>query len=54
MKNDNSEKIESLIIDINKIEKNKKILFGTTTAYTGSLGTICSSKLEKQSFKDTN
>ena len=28
-------------------EKNKKILYGTTTAYTGSIGTICNSKLGK-------
>lgn len=47
MKNFTVDKIESLIIDINKLEKNKKILYGTTTAYTGSIGTICNSKLEK-------
>lgn len=47
MKNFTVDKIESLIIDINKLEKNKKILYGTTTAYTGSIGTICNSKLGK-------
>lgn len=47
MKNFTVNKTESLIIDINKLEKNKKILYGTTTAYTGSIGTICNSKLEK-------
>lgn len=54
MKSDSLKKTESLIIDINKMKKNKEILYGTTTAYTGSLGTICSSKLEKENFKDTN
>lgn len=54
MKSDSLKKTESLIIDINKMKKNKEILYGTTTAYTGSLGTICSSKLEKEGFKDTN
>ena len=47
MKNFTVDKIESLIIDINKLEKNKKFLYGTTTAYTGSIGTICNSKLGK-------
>ncbi len=47
MKSDSLKKTESLIIDINKLEKNKKILYGTTTAYTGSIGTICNSKSEK-------
>lgn len=47
MKSDSLKKTESLIIDINKIKKNKKILYGTTTAYSGSIGTICNSKLEK-------
>lgn len=47
MKNFTVNKMESLIIDINKIKKNKKILYGTTTAYSGSIGTICNSKLEK-------
>ncbi len=47
MKNFTVNKMESLIIDINKLEKNKKILYGTTTAYTGSIGTICNSKLGK-------
>lgn len=47
MKNFTVNKTESLIIDINKLEKNKKILYGTTTAYTGSIGTICNSKLGK-------
>jgi len=47
MKNFTVNKMESLIIDINKLEKNKKVLYGTTTAYSGSIGTICNSKLEK-------
>ena len=47
MKNFTVDKMKSLIIDIDKLEKNKKILYGTTTAYTGSIGTICNSKLGK-------